>query len=336
MNRNGTQPLVSVIVPIYNVEKYLIRCLNSVVGQTYQNLEIILVNDGSTDGSGEICRQYAERDARIRLFTQENQGQSVARNVGLEHMRGEYIVFVDSDDYISPYLVECLLNGMLEYNTLITMCDFLSVTDGDNQAVFDTIPAHVENYFTRLSRDDVFDTINQNGRLDFSSPWSKLYHKKVFESLRYPEGKKYEDAFLFCELFSQVDELYFIRLVLYAYRQSAYSTVRRNGIFYANQDLIEAKLEQLSFFQQYGNEKNVLFIKEQIGRCLTQFDDYKSLKLREYLDYVESEVYRITGKRISGRRYAIFKICPSLYRILRIYYCKIRAGFFRRTKRHRS
>lgn len=105
MGHLDSMPLVSVIIPVYNVEKYLARCLDSVVAQTYQNLEIILVNDGSTDASGEICRQYGQSDSRIRLFTQENQGLSAARNTGLDHMNGEYIVFVDSDDYISVHFV---------------------------------------------------------------------------------------------------------------------------------------------------------------------------------------------------------------------------------------
>lgn len=336
MNHGKPQPLVSVIVPVYNVERYLACCLDSIVNQTYEHLEIILINDGSTDNSEEICLQYAERDARVRLFTQENQGQSAARNVGLDHMRGEYIVFVDSDDYISPYLVECLLNGILEYGTLITVCDYFNVEDGDDHAVFDAVPAHAESHFKRMSRDDVFDTIDKDGCMNFGGPCCKLYHKKIFESLRYPEGKRYEDTFLFCELFSQVDELYHIGLALYAYRQSADSTTRREGRFCAHPDLIEAKLEQLAFFQQYGVEKYVLCIKEQIGRCLTQFDNFKSMQSRKYLDYVESEVYCITGKRISGCRYAMFKVCPNLYCILRICYCTIRARLLRWAKGNQS
>ena len=100
------QELITVIVPVYNTEKYLERCLDSIVGQTYRDLEILLIDDGSTDSSGEICRQYAEADDRITVLVKENGGQASARNLGLDRMQGEYVLFVDSDDYVSPDFVE--------------------------------------------------------------------------------------------------------------------------------------------------------------------------------------------------------------------------------------
>lgn len=118
------QPLITVIVPVYNVEKYLRRCLDSIIGQTYQNLEILCIDDGSIDNSGEICEQYAARDARIKVIHQENQGLSTARNRGLDAAEGEYIAFVDSDDYILEDMYKKMLAKLLDYNVDLCVCQW--------------------------------------------------------------------------------------------------------------------------------------------------------------------------------------------------------------------
>ena len=120
-------PLISVIIPVYNVEKYLRRCLDSVIAQTYQNLEIICVDDGSIDDSGKICDQYAVRDARIKVIHQENQGLSAARNRGIDAADGEYIAFVDSDDYILEDMFERLYIALTCFNTMYVTCGFNAV-----------------------------------------------------------------------------------------------------------------------------------------------------------------------------------------------------------------
>ena len=117
-------PLISVIIPVYNVEKYLHRCLDSVIAQTYQNIEIICVDDGSIDESGRICNQYAVRDARIKVIHQENQGLSAARNRGLDAAEGEYIAFVDSDDYILEDMYKKMLDKLLNYNVDLCVCQW--------------------------------------------------------------------------------------------------------------------------------------------------------------------------------------------------------------------
>ena len=116
--------MISIIVPVYNVEKYLSRCLDSILVQTYRDFELILVDDGSTDRSGAICDEYASRDERIKLIRQSNQGLSVARNVGLDAARGDYIGFVDSDDYIHPETYQILLDALLKYDADLSVCGF--------------------------------------------------------------------------------------------------------------------------------------------------------------------------------------------------------------------
>ena len=337
MNHEKLQPLVSVIVPVYNVEKYLTRCLDSIVEQTYQKLEILLINDGSTDDSGEICRQYAERDSRIRLFHQENRGQSAARNVGLDNMTGEYIVFVDSDDYISPYLIECLLNCILEYGTLITVCGYLDVEDGDDQAVFDTIPAHVERYFRKISRDKVFDTVDKFGCISFVIQVCKLYHKKIFESLRYPKGKIHEDEFVFHKIYRQVNEIYYANLRLYAHRQTVNSTMRRNGLPDSHADIIEARWERLLFFQKYGVVKYSLATGKMLLRDYAAFADISDqAMLRRNMTELEKQIYRATGQKIFSWKYTLFKCSPMLYRKFRRIYRAAKFSLVHRRKRHRK
>ena len=120
------QPLISVIVPVYNVENYLPRCLDSIINQTYTNLEILLVDDGATDNSGKLCDEYAQKDNRIRVFHKENGGVSSARNMGLDNATGEYIAFVDSDDYIDKCMYEIMLNSSVQNNADIVVCGYLS------------------------------------------------------------------------------------------------------------------------------------------------------------------------------------------------------------------
>ena len=179
--------LISIIIPIYNVEKYLEKCLNSVINQTYSNLEIILIDDGSTDNSKFICDEYAKKDKRIIVIHQKNGGLSYARNVGLNNANGKYITFVDSDDFISKYYIEILYQNIIKYNCEISMCSQYIVSDkniiDDNKTInnvklFDSITALKLMLYQKK--------IN-------NSAWGKLYNKSVFENIMYPVGKIYED-----------------------------------------------------------------------------------------------------------------------------------------------
>ena len=118
------KPLISVVVPVYNVEQYLKKCLDSIIKQKYNNLEIIIVNDGSTDNSQKICQEYVKKDKRIKLITQKNQGLSAARNTGIDNAHGKYISFVDSDDYLDLEFINELYNTIIENKSDISACDF--------------------------------------------------------------------------------------------------------------------------------------------------------------------------------------------------------------------
>lgn len=303
------------IVPVYNVEKYLVRCLDSIINQTYQNLEIILVNDGSTDNSGEICRRYAQNDSRIRLFTQENQGLSAARNTGLDHMKGEYIVFVDSDDYISVHFVEIMLSKLLEYGVKIAVCADLKVNDADNDTNIDCFSLEDIGSCIKIRRDDMFY------KPKHIPVWGVIYCKGIFESLRFELGRVHEDEFIFHKIYAQVDDVCWIAQELYAYRMSTNSITRTGGVYRPHPDSIDALLERLSFFQQYGNVKFIKATEKTISRILPDLrDQMGDSELKRLVARTEQEMYRITGRRTFSLRLMLFKISPKLYFEVRKYY----------------
>lgn len=312
-------PLVSVIVPVYNVEKYLARCLNSIVNQTYQNIEIILVNDGSTDASGEICRQYAQRDARIRLFTQENQGQSVARNVGLDHMRGEYIVFVDSDDYISTYFVEILLDKLLEFCVPIVRCDACTVAEENDDAALEPVAVDMPIQYKRVNRELALNPDKTSG-----SVCGAIYCKKIFDGLRFKIGKTSEDIWIAHYIYMQIEEMCHVNLKMYAYRQRMHSTSNKDGIKVGSFDYTEAFLDRLICFKKQGVEQYIPALCKIILESYTYLPEYPSRdKLRRNMKELEQRLYDITGKRYFSLKYTLFKTAPGPYQLTRKIYKRV-------------
>lgn len=182
-----TQPLISVIVPCYNVEEYLPRCVESVLNQTYRNLEILLVDDGSPDRCGEICDGYAAVDSRVKVIHKENGGLSDARNVALDVMKGEYVTFVDSDDYVAADYVEYLYKLIVKEKACLSVMNFQPFVEG-------TMPKDcggeiainifsVEGALIQMFYQQAFDT----------AAWGKMYHSLLFDEVRYPKNLLYED-----------------------------------------------------------------------------------------------------------------------------------------------
>lgn len=319
-------PLVTVIVPIYNVGQCLIRCLDSVVNQTYQNLEIILINDGSTDNSETICRKYMDRDLRICLFTQENQGQSVARNVGLNHMRGEYLTFVDADDYIDLSYVEILLTKMLEYQVPIVVCSFNEISEKTTiQIVADQSDAPP---CRTVSRNQVYDSLQSwSASADFVIVVGALYQREIFKTLRFPAGKVCEDEFIFHKIYDQVEYVCHVDLKLYHYVQTRNSTMRSNGIHLAHKEGIDALLQRLEYFKKYGKKKYIRITAYSILYCAK--DRCRQLSMndrrrKEYMKKVVNEVQCITGQRFCPFRLRLYMRSPKLYRFVRNVYRRVK------------
>lgn len=181
--------LISVIVPVYNVEEYLPRCVDSILAQTYGNLEILLVNDGTKDNSGAICDEYAKKDARIRVIHKENGGLSSARNAGLNVARGEYIAFVDSDDWIERDAYETMLGLALKHDVKLVCAGRYDVNSGSGEKKRGLCPPGQEV----ISGQELVRRIFTWDNID-SAAWDKLYHRSLFREIRYPVGKIVEDV----------------------------------------------------------------------------------------------------------------------------------------------
>ena len=204
---------VSVIVPVYNVEEYLEKCVLSIVYQTYGNLEIILVDDGSTDKSGELCDTLSKKYNRIKVIHKSNAGLSSARNAGVEISQGEYLLFVDSDDYINNNMVEVMLNAMKLLNVSIVECGYNKVSSDFGYIDFSDKDLVVRKDSTEKFVRDVLRWQNH-----FPMTWNKLYKASVFKEYRFREGKVNEDEFFINEWIQQVKEVGYINFPLYFYR----------------------------------------------------------------------------------------------------------------------
>lgn len=207
------KPLVSIIIPVYQVEKYLDKCVTSVVNQTYTNLEIILVDDGSPDNCPTICDQWKERDSRIKVIHQVNGGLSVARNEGMKITTGEFVGFVDSDDWIELNMVEVLLTALQETDADIASCSFQEEREDSERIKNKSIPQEKIIY----SSEEALKKLFLGKRFLQNVIWNKLYRRTVIADLSFPDGKLYEDGLLIARAFGYAGKVVCIDYPFYHY-----------------------------------------------------------------------------------------------------------------------
>lgn len=247
------EQLISVIVAVYNVEKYLDKCVESIVKQTYHELEIILVDDGSKDNSGKICDEWAEKDSRIHVIHKQNGGLSDARNYGLKASNGEWICFVDGDDYISLNMYEKLYKNRLKQG--ITVCGYYVVENGKEIPVpginKKLTPKEAVNLYLTNERQSVS---NCSFTYFGSYAWNKLYDRSVFQGVKYPEHKKFEDMYIVLELLHQSNEIQFIPDCEYYYIQRKASITHQKSI---QVDSLDARLKQKNELEDFWDIKDI-------------------------------------------------------------------------------
>lgn len=190
------QPLVSIIIPVYNVEKYLHKCVDSVLGQTYANIEVYLIDDGSTDSSGKICDEYLKKDNRIKVIHKENGGQGSARNMALDVCKGEYIAFVDSDDYIKSNMIETMVKSIIKTCSDLGICGYI-IDTGIRRTESSTYLNETVFNNEELMKEYVY-TSNI-----YTVLWNKIYSKKLFNDIRFPKFRAHEDAFIMHRILGQ-------------------------------------------------------------------------------------------------------------------------------------
>lgn len=254
--------LISVIIPVYQVEEYLARCVESVRNQSYQKLEIILVDDGSKDRSGEICESYACQDERIRVFHKPNGGLSDARNYGIDRARGEYLAFVDSDDFVAYDFIEILLKNCLENQCEISVCDFERVT-GNRLA--DDGKRNIRVYSKVEALSELCE--NNGNHVLMTVAWNKLYKKDLFDGIRYPVGKLHEDEATTYKLIDRTSGIAVTAQKLYGYYMSP-SSIMRSDYHKKRLDIVGILLERMQYFHDKGQFQLEIKVKNQLSYTL--------------------------------------------------------------------
>ncbi len=244
--------LISVVIPVYNVEKFLRPCLDSVIGQTYTNLEILLVDDGSTDGCPAICDEYASRDERVRVIHKQNGGLSDARNAAIGAARGKYITFIDSDDYVSDRLIELLYTELIRKGAQISFSDYREVSEDEDARALKS-GYDIQCFGGRECIKGMY-LPKKHGMVFIAC--AKLYLLSLFtdNGILYPVGRIYEDMFTTFKLLYRAEKIVFFNAELYYYRirNGSITNLKPNSKFLHK---LEATQEACDFFERHGERE---------------------------------------------------------------------------------
>lgn len=266
---------VSVIVPVYNVEPYLERCILSLQEQTYKNIEIILVDDGSQDSCGEICDKYAVEDSRIIVIHKKNGGLSDARNVGIEKAGGQYLCFVDSDDFVHATFIQILLESCLKYECKISKCNIFS-TSTDENIYSKKYKSIKEKIYTAESYLQCINRVNGG-----FSVCNKLFSRELFEDIRFPVGKLHEDVAVIYKLVAYAEKIVEVDSNLYFYYNNE-NSITKSKIKVNRLDELDFRMELFEFCM---DKKWVRAAEKNADATYKIVMDYEMRNIEEFQDY---------------------------------------------------
>ena len=299
-------PRISIIVPVYNVEEYLQQCVQSLIDQTFTDIEILLMDDASTDGSPIICDAFAAKDERVKVFHLNHAGVSAARNRGIEAAEGEFLMFADSDDWVDPVFCEVPLETALREGADVVM--FGSVREGTERELF-SVPARKGP----LSYEERF-TLFEELHSDFA--WNKIYRRELFENIRFPEGVLYEDVAITYKIFHEAGKVWYIDDTPYHYRVREGSTTatatHENENYY-----FEARMESADDLESWGMEDEA----EKL-RCKACFTYILRMDTRGKYSAECADYFRKNGCRedVMSRKARLmvrmFLLFPPLFRLI--------------------
>ena len=308
-------PKVSVIVAAYNVSKYLPKCLDSISAQTYTNLEIIVVDDGSTDMTKQICDIYGKKEPRSIIIHQKNQGLSAARNNGLKKATSDYVIFVDGDDYLGLEYIDCMIVGITRDSADICVCGYSSVPEGETEVPNDMVMSGAEATKHLLTEQDNYQVV----------AWNKMYRKELFNRIKYPVSKKYEDTLTTYKLLNKAKTVSFISEILYFYTQ------RKDSIMGTNEldERLTAKLTAAKEAKEYFKKDKELLDAAKIFELLAHYQFIDNIiakrskaKLSEHLNWINEnkeellknplitkklKTYLKMSTRLGGASYKLFR-----------------------------
>jgi glycosyltransferase involved in cell wall biosynthesis len=311
-------PLISIIVPVYKVQKYLEKCINSILAQSINNFELILIDDGSPDDCGIICDSYAAKDKRVKVIHKKNEGLSAARNTGLEIAEGKYIGFIDSDDWVDQKMYETLINLLIDNDADIAQCEFIRIFDEDEK-----VDNSENNNIQIFNNIESLKNIYNEKSISTVVSWNKLYKKELFQYIRFPKGKIHEDEFTTHKLLYTSRKLVYTDKIFYYYRQTPNSIM--NSKFNKKRlDILDAMEERLEFAKLIEDEifinetlKKYMFrlinfyykCKEEIPEEKDIIRDIKDRSHKLYFKYYMKSNLRIRSKL----KYGLFSLFPDLY-----------------------
>lgn len=293
--------LVSVIIPVYMSEQYLNRCIESACRQTYENIEIVLIDDGSTDQSSEICDRWKEKDNRIKVIHQQNQGISVARNVGIEKSNGKYIVMLDSDDYLFPEMIKRMYSIQEKYDTDLVICGFEKGKSETFEGLQSLNP-QIEIIDSQTALMRIYESDEK--ALQYVAPWAKLYKKKLFKDIRYPTGKIFEDIYVTHQILYRCNRIAVTSQKMLYYYQHPESIMNRK--FHIKKlDYLEALKRRIDFFEENKLEKlKIIAGDEYIHSLIWEYSRTRDLiKNKDAMSEIVSRYRKIYKWGYSSKRY---------------------------------
>ena len=297
--------LISVIIPVYKVEEYLRESIDSIIAQTYTNLEIILVDDGSPDNCGKICDEYAAKDSRIKVIHQQNRGVSAARNAGLNNATGDYIGFADSDDYPESNMFEELYDSLKANSSDIAVCGVKKFELESRSFFYGNNCVDKTEFLQALLKEDITSFL-----------WNKLFKKELFDGIVFPEGEVFEDIKVLHLIGEKVSRVSFTDKTFYNYR------IRRNSITFDNKGMVSEWLEathgrserykntEFYVYAVAGEFRSVRVIASEMAESDSKSDTYKQLCKKA------KKLYKICKRHLTGIQRiisVIFLVSPKLY-----------------------
>ena len=313
--------LISVIVPVYNVENYIGECIDSILTQTMNSFELILVDDGSKDESGRICDEYAELDSRIRVIHRENGGLSSARNRGLDEAKGDYICFVDSDDSIRPVFLERLYEGITRCGADLALCDMDAQRLADSSKETATFKnSEVVKLSCRDAEKWLYDQTSREYVLMVVA-CDKMFDKKLFNGLRFPVGRLHEDEFMIGRVLSRAKDISFIPDKLYVYRDNTSGiTSDANRFNLRHFDVIDAYMERISGAMDDGDpEFAIATLKIALYKCARFYGEGKNQGAADFAATAGKRYrevfrkYKVLLNLKQRMKYRLFMVMPDRF-----------------------
>lgn len=320
-------PKISVIIPVYNCETFISRCLDSICRQEYQDFETIIIDDGSTDCSGKICDEYAKKDSRFKVFHIENGGPSIARNYGIDHCQGEYICFIDGDDWVNHRYLDQLIHLLRDYDADIACVNHIKTTEYISDDLY-------SDHIISNRKFSNIELLNQYGNTYhpyLTTVWGKLYNKNLFDNIRFAEGKLHEDIDITYRLFYKSQSIVISDQILYYYWKHPNSITGRVSLK-RQMDYLDVQFDKITFLDEIGlskqSKKQLNILAERYIRTVLLFNISKDKhEEKRYLELSANISKRISLRNIAFSYYMVIKIINIspilisniLYRIIHLF-----------------